>query len=228
MCGRFTTQRGTREMAELFGAAPTGESLSPSYNVAPAQLVQTVIMKDGARTLLPMRWGLIPSWAKDAAIGNNLINARAETVAEKPSFRKAFRERRCLILADGFYEWKSEGGRKRPWHIRLTDREVFAFAGLWECWVPPEGEPVLSCAIITVEANAFMKTIHARMPAILPPEDEAAWLDPSQRDPAALLGLLRPYPSDAMRGQEVSTFVNRPANNSPQCLLPLEGEESQR
>jgi len=222
MCGRFTTQRGTKEMAALFGAAPTGESLAASYNVAPGQVVQTVVLKDGARTLVPMRWGLIPSWAKEASIGDRLINARAETLAEKPSFRKALRERRCLILADGFYEWKTEGGKKRPWHITLADREVFAFAGLWERWAPPDRDPILTCTIVTVEANDFMRPIHARMPAILPASDEALWLDPAQKDPAALLPLLKPYPSDAMRGREVSTLVNRPGNNTPQCLLPLE------
>ena len=162
------------------------------------------------------------SWAKDAAIGNRLINARAETVAEKPAFRKAFRERRCLVLADGFYEWKTEGGRKRPWHITLADRDIFAFAGLWERWTPEGGEAVQSCAIITVETNEFMRPIHARMPAILPEEDQEVWLDHSKKDPAFLLPLLRPYPSKGMRGHEVSTYVNRPANNSPQCVLPLE------
>jgi putative SOS response-associated peptidase YedK len=222
MCGRFTTQRGGREMAGLFGATPTGESLGPSFNVAPGQLVQTVVQTDEGRLLVPMRWGLIPSWAKDAAIGNRLINARAETVSEKPAFRKAFRERRCLILADGFYEWKTEEGLKRPWHITLADQEIFAFAGIWERWTPESGEPVQSCAIITVEANEFMRAIHARMPAILPEEDQEAWLDPSNKDPALLLPLLKPYPSEGMRGHEVSTYVNRPANNSPQCVLPLE------
>ncbi len=222
MCGRFTSRHGTGEMGTLFGAAPVGEALGPSFNVAPGQLVQVVLEADGARVLVPMRWGLIPSWAKDAAIGNRLINARAETVAERPAFRKALRERRCLIVADGFYEWKTEGGRKHPMHITLADREVFAFAGLWERWTDPGGETVQSCAIITVEANDFMRAIHTRMPAILPQEDEAAWLDPSQKDPAALLPLLRPYPSEAMRAREVSTHVNRPGNNSPQCVLPLE------
>jgi len=222
MCGRFTTQRGTREMAALYDAAPTGEALGPSYNVAPGQLVQTVVVVQGARVLAPMRWGLIPSWAKEPAIGNRLINARAETAAEKPSFRKALRERRCLILADGFYEWKTAGGRKRPWHITLADRPVFAFAGLWERWTSPEGEVIRSCAILTVEANDFMRPLHARMPVILPEPDEAAWLDPAQKDPAALQPLLRPYPSETLRGCEVSTWVNSPANNTPQCVLPME------
>ncbi len=221
MCGRCTTRKGTKEFAGLFHAVPTGESHGPSYNVAPGQLVQTVVLVDGARVLLPMRWGLIPSWADSPAIGNRLINARAETVAEKPAFRKALRERRCLILADGFYEWKTEKGHKHPWHITLANRKAFAFAGLWERWTPKGGETVQSCTIITVEANEFMRPIHARMPAILMEEDEETWLDPSKSDPASLLPLLRPYPSDAMRGCEVSTNVNRPDNNSPQCVLPL-------
>lgn len=223
MCGRFTARLGTPDLAALFHAAPSGESLSPSYNVAPGQLVPVVIVEDGVRVLLSMRWGLIPSWAKDPAIGNRLINARAETVAEKPSFRRALRERRCLILSDGFYEWKVAGGRKTPYHVTLGDRDVFAFAGLWERWVSPEGDELRTCAIVTTAANAFMRAIHERMPVILASGDEARWLDPAVKDPAALLPLLSPYEGGPMLARPVSTLVNRPSNNSPQVLLPLDG-----
>ena len=221
MCGRFTVQVGTPDLADLFGAVPVGESLKPSFNAAPGHLVPVVIREGDGLCLSSFKWGLIPSWAKDPAIGNKLINARAETVAEKPSFRQAFMKRRCLILADGFFEWKSEGGRKVPYHITLTDRSVFAFAGLWERWRPEKGEEIRSCVIITTAANDFMRPIHHRMPVILPAGSEGAWLDPNQRDRQALLELLVPYPSSAMRAVVVSTLVNSPRNNSPQCLLPM-------
>ena len=222
MCGRFTIQMGTADLGALFHAAPRGESLAPSFNVAPGQLVPVVLREEDRLVLTSMRWGLVPSWAKDAAIGNRLINARVETVAEKPTFRKAFRERRCLVVADGFYEWRAEGKRKVPYHITLADRDVLSFAGLWERWVSPEGEDLRTCAIVTVAANDFMRTIHERMPAILPKDKEAQWLDPAQKDAAALLCLLGPYPPSLMRARKVSTLVNRPTENSPQCLLPLE------
>ncbi len=222
MCGRFTVRLGTADLAAVFQAAPSGESPAPSFNVAPGQTVPVVVREGDRLILTSMRWGLVPSWAKDASIGNRLINARAETLAEKPSFRRALRDRRCLIPADGFFEWKAEGRRKAPYHITLADREVFAFAGLWERWATQEGEELRSCAIVTVAANAFMRAIHERMPAILTPEDEARWLDPSVRDPAALLPLLHPYDAGAMRARRVSTLVNKPENNSPQVLLPLE------
>jgi len=225
MCGRFTARRGTADLAALFHAAPSGESLAPSFNVAPGQLVPVIVREEDSLVLTSMRWGLVPSWAKDPAIGNRLINARAETLAEKPSFRRALRDRRCLIPADGFYEWKAEGKRKVAHHITLADRQVFAFAGLWERWVSPEGEELRTCAIVTVAANGFMRSIHERMPAILPPADEARWLDPALKDTAELLSLLRPYEAGPMQARKVSALVNSPANNSPQVLLPLDGED---
>lgn len=222
MCGRFTVRMDARESARVFGVSSEGGEYTPSFNVAPAQKVPVVLIQDGQRVMDTFQWGLIPSWAKDPAIGNRLINARAETVAEKPSFRQAFLRRRCLILADGFYEWKREGKRKQPVHITLKDRSGFAFAGLWEHWQSPGGETVKSCTIITTEANEFMRPIHHRMPVILPKDKENTWLDPATADREVLLALLLPYPSDLMQAVPVSTFVNRPGNDGLECVLPFE------
>lgn len=223
MCGRFTSRVDPSGLASLYGAAFQGEGLAPSYNVAPGKRVPVVVLEEGRRVLRAFVWGLVPFWAKDRAIGNRLINARAETLAEKPAFRQAFRKRRCLILADGFYEWKTAGSRKVPHHIFLPDREVFAFAGLWERWEPPEGEPLLSCAVVTTAANAFMAPIHDRMPVILTPQGEVRWLDPAS-PPEVLRALLAPY-AGPMAARAVSTLVNSPRNDLPDCLLPLEAEE---
>ncbi|MGC8723424.1 MAG: SOS response-associated peptidase [Acidobacteriota bacterium] len=222
MCGRFTVRLPTPDLAAAFGVAARARETAPSFNVAPGREVPVVVDEGEGRRLDAFRWGLIPRWAKDPSIGERLINARAETVAEKPAFRQAFLHRRCLILADGFYEWKAEGTRKTPYFISVEGVPVFAFAGLWERWAPPDGEPVLSCAILTVEANAFMRSIHHRMPVILPPEAHGAWLDPHNGDRQALLALLRPFPSEGMRAHPVSTFVNAARHDSIQCVLPLE------
>jgi putative SOS response-associated peptidase YedK len=221
MCGRFTVRMDARESARVFGVSKADGEYTPSFNVAPAQKVPVVLIREGQRVMDTFQWGLIPSWAKDPATGNRLINARAETVADKPSFRQAFLRRRCLILADGFYEWKSEGKRKQPVHITLKDRSGFAFAGLWEHWQSPGGDTVKSCTIITTEANAFMRPLHHRMPVILPKDKEDTWLDPATTDREVLLALLVPYPSDLMLAVPVSTFVNRPGNDGPECLLPF-------
>ena len=162
-------------------------------------------------------WGLIPSWAKDPAIGNKMINARAETVSEKPSFRSAFKKRRCLILADGFYEWQKTDDGKQPYHIKMEDDSPFAFAGLWEAW-DKYGEEIRSGTIITTDANDLMNEIHHRMPVILHPEDYGLWLDPDFDEKEALTSLLKPYPSDAMEAYPVSRRVNKPANNEPSVL----------
>ena len=168
-----------------------------------------------------VRWGLIPNWAKDAKIGYSLINARADTVAEKPAFRSAFKRRRCLIPADGFYEWQATGTKvKQPYFIRMMDQEPFAFAGLWEEWTP-EGEEIQSCSIITTDPNELMKPIHNRMPAILSANDYTAWLDPEEL-PDTLKGLLHPYDLGQMEAYPVSTFVNRPINQGPKCIERLE------
>jgi putative SOS response-associated peptidase YedK len=183
--------------------------------------VLTVLDADDGRRAGFLRWGLIPSWAKEPSIGDRMINARAETVAEKPSFRRALQKRRCLILADGFYEWRAEGKRKTPMFISLASREPFGFAGLWESWRSPTGETVRSCTIITTAPNALMESIHNRMPVILPREVEARWLDRSIEDPARLLPLLAPYPAGEMDAYEVAALVNSPRNDSPACIAPV-------
>jgi putative SOS response-associated peptidase YedK len=224
MCGRFTLTADPGVVARRFGAPPLqGGGTSPRYNVAPAQTVITVT-DDGRRQLELMRWGLIPAWAKDPAIGSRLINARAETLAEKPAFRAAFRRRRCLIPADGFYEWTAgPEGKRRPMRIRLTSGQPFAFAGLWDEWRPADGgPPIRTCTIITCAPNELMATLHHRMPVILTPEAEAVWLDPSITDPERLLPLLVPYPADQMVAYPVSPLVNSPAHDSPQLVLPID------
>ena len=198
MCGRYSLKADIAQLAMRFEFAADEAIHEPAYNIAPTQQVLTVT-NDGERRASYMRWGLIPFWAKDAKIGYRMINARGETVAEKPSFRTALRKRRCLILADGFYEWQKLGGKqKRPMRIVLKSGEPFAFAGLWETWKDPEGEMVKSCTIITTAANDFLRPIHDRMPVILPRESESFWLDKDVEDPLALTSVIAPYP-DSMR-----------------------------
>jgi putative SOS response-associated peptidase YedK len=176
-------------------------------------------LEDGERRLDLLRWGLIPSWAKDPAVGARTINARAETVAEKPSFRAAFRRRRCLVLADGYYEWRKEGSKKQPYYIRMRDEAPFAFAGLWEYWSPgDDAETLETCTLITTEANELTRAIHDRMPVILPPDAYEVWLDPELDDRPRLLSLLRPYESQALIADPVSTHVNNPKHDDPECV----------
>lgn len=221
MCGRFTLTVSPEQLQDQFGLAePPPADLGPRYNIAPSQAV-AVITNSPQRKLEIFQWGLIPSWAKDPKIGNKLINARAETLAEKPSFRTALKRRRCLVVADGFYEWKKEGSRKTPMYITLDDGRPFGFAGLWEIWQPPDGSLLKTCTIITTEPNALTGQIHNRMPAILPPEDYDAWLQPGEAPAETLLPLLRPYDARHMKAVPVSTRVNRPEFDSPECVLPL-------
>jgi putative SOS response-associated peptidase YedK len=203
---------------ETFEIEEYPSSITPNYNVAPTQEVAAVVEDDDKRKLEMVHWGLIPSWAKDPAIGNKMINARAETVSEKPSFRSAFKKRRCLILADGFYEWKKTDDDKQPYHVKMEDGSPFAFAGLWETW--KDGPEIRSCTIITTEANDLMNEIHHRMPVILPPEDYDMWLDPDFEEKEALTSLLKPYPADAMEAYPVSRRVNKPSNNEPSVVEP--------
>ncbi len=222
MCGRFTLTTDIEQLEERFSFHAANLSCTPRYNIAPSQAVFTVIGDEkGSRGGL-LRWGLIPSWAKDAAIGNRMINARAETVAEKPSFRRALQQRRCLILADGFYEWRQEGKKKTPLFITLTSRAPFAFAGLWETWRPPDGEAIHSCTIITTTPNTLMASIHNRMPVILAREAETTWLDRTITEPEKLLPLLVPYPETLMDAYEVALTVNSPKNDSPACIAPVQ------
>ncbi len=217
MCGRYSLTADPEELARRFEFAGDWKHLKPRYNVAPTQQVLAVVGGDERRGGL-MRWGLIPHWAKQRKPGRPLINARAETVAERPAFRAAFRRRRCLVLADGFYEWQRAGGRKRPMRIVLDSQEPFAIAGLWSVWTDPEGQRISSCAIITTEANDLLKPIHDRMPVILPRDAEEFWLDPDVDDPGALGSLLIPYAAGAMDTYEVSPLVNSAANDSPEII----------
>jgi putative SOS response-associated peptidase YedK len=220
MCGRYTLTVPVEILAEEFGVTGPLPEVPPSYNIAPTQEVAAVLADDGERRLEMLRWGLIPSWADDPGIGSRMINARSETVPEKPSFRRAFRERRCLILADGFYEWKRTNDGKQPYYIRMEGGRPFAFAGLWESWRGGR-EEIRSCTILTTEANDRVSNIHHRMPVILAPEDHGLWLDPDVREADPLLPLLTPYPDDVMEAYPVSRFVNRPANDGPRCVEPL-------
>jgi putative SOS response-associated peptidase YedK len=208
-------------VAEVFGL-DREPSLKPRYNVAPTQPVPIIrILRTNPETkqreLVSVRWGLVPSWADDPGVGNRLINARAETVASKPAFREAFKHRRCLVPADGFYEWKKEGARKQPVYVRRKDGLPFAFAGLWEEW-EREGEVIESCVIITTDANPLMAEFHDRMPVILDPKDYGLWLDPEVQDPKRLEPLLQPFPSDELEVYPVSRLVNDPKHEDPKCL----------
>ncbi|MEW5957171.1 MAG: SOS response-associated peptidase [Chloroflexota bacterium] len=222
MCGRFTLTTDTRQLAETFSGYAVPDELAPRYNIAPSQAV-AVIANNGQQKIELFQWGLIPSWAKDPQIGNRLINARAETLADKPSFKTAYKRRRCLILADGFYEWQQAAGSKTktPVYIRLASGEPFAFAGLWESWRGPEDSHILSCTIITTMPNELLAQIHNRMPVILPPTVYEQWLDPTERSPEQLNGLLTPYPATEMTAHPVSKLVNSPQNDTPECVKPL-------
>ena len=221
MCGRFTLTADQDSFEDRFSLTRFDLGWVPSFNIAPTQEVLTVTNDGSENRPELMRWGLVPSWAKDPKIGNRMINARSETLAEKPSFRTAFKRRRCLIPADGFYEWKREGKAKKPMLITANSGGLFAFAGLWETWKQPDDSWLLTCAIITTSANEFMKSIHDRMPVILPRESEASWLDPEEQDTAMLSELLLPYDSDRMEAYEVSTLVNSPRNNFPEVIEPV-------
>ena len=217
MCGRYYFFTPADIVAERFGLsrAPT---LRPRYNIAPQSEAFVVVAEGGARRLAAMRWGLVPSWSKDPASAYRMINARAETVPEKPSFRGPFRRQRALVPADGFYEWKREGSGKRPYALRLSSREPFAMAGLWDRWKAPEGSELLSFTILTTAANPLVSSVHDRMPVILPREAESTWLDPDQSE-GALKALLVPYAGE-MEALPLSTAVNNPHNDGPELLDP--------
>ena len=219
MCGRFALGWPSKNVKEHFHL-PEVPKLVPRYNIAPSQDVAVIrhLTEDRPRQLDMLHWGLIPHWAKDRKIGYKMINARAETLAEKPSFRTAFKKRRCLIAADGFYEWLHSGKIKQPYHIKLKDGNLFGFAGLWESWHDPEGGRLESCTIITTGANALVKQIHDRMPVIIQPESYDLWLDINTRK-ETLQQLLRPYPAEEMVAYQVSSKVNSPKNDTPDCLL---------
>lgn len=222
MCGRFTLVADPNDLREIFPWLNIPHPPEPRYNVAPTQPV-AVIPNDGKHTLDYFNWGLIPSWAKDPSIGSRMINARAETLEEKPSFRSAFRRRRCLIPASGFYEWKSEPGQKAktPIYIQQKNGKPFAFGGLWERWESPDGSTIFSCTIITTPPNDLVSQVHDRMPLILEQADHAVWLDPGEPPLDKLKTLLKPYPSEILQAYPVSKMVNKPDYDSPELIRPI-------
>ena len=222
MCGRYNLIEDARALVDFFTLDNSLE-MPPRYNIAPSQDIPVVRQSGEGRDLSLLRWGLIPHWAKDHKIGYRMINARAETVAEKPSFRTAFRRRRCLIPATGFYEWKKVAGGKQPYNIRMEDGGLFAFAGLWERWKGSDGNLVESCTIIVTDANELIRPVHDRMPVILDPADYGIWLDPGLQDPAQLQPLLVPHPSAGMDLYPVSSRVGSPANDDSELVQPLRG-----
>ena len=225
MCGRFTSQAKPKEIEKEFDVKVSDNELfTPRYNIAPTQTIAAVLESDGKRIIEGLRWGLIPGWAKDQSIGSKMINARAETLAEKPSFKNAFRSHRCIIPASGFYEWqKQTKGAKQPFYFRIKDKDIFGFAGLYEHWLDKEtGEQIETCTIITTEANKVLEPIHERMPVILKPEDYEQWLDAKEKDTDKLQKLLALYPSEEMESYQVSKAVNSLSNDSPELLEEIE------
>lgn len=223
MCGRYSLSKLEQVLRLFPSILDVPKNVPPRFNIAPTQPILAIANNEPDR-LQFFHWGLIPSWAKDQSIGNKMINARAETLAEKPAFRTALKRRRCLIPADGFYEWRKDphSKAKTPMHIRLREGEPFAFAGLWETWESPDGSVVPSCTIITTAPNELMSSIHDRMPVILSPADHEAWLHAA--DSADALRLLRPFPARAMEAFAVSKRVNAPANDDAHLIEPVEEE----
>lgn len=221
MCGRYSLFADYSSLLERFDIEEVSideSEYTPSYNIAPTHQVLAVV-NDGTKNRLGMlRWGLIPPWAKDEKIGSKMINARAETAAEKPSFRNAFKKKRCLIIADSFYEWRRTDDQKTPMRIKLKSGEPFAFAGLWESWKSPEGKIISTCSILTTKPNDLMATIHDRMPVVLSKDAEKVWLDPKVDDPEVLGKLLKPFDASEMEAYEVSSAVNSPKNNGPELI----------
>ena len=220
MCGRYTLISNISELQGRFGFVMEPAEVKPRFNIAPTQQVLTVV-NEGERRSELMRWGLVPSWAKDIKIGSRMINAVSETAATKPAFRSAFRRRRCLVLADGFFEWRKEGKKRFPMYFTPKSGEPMAFAGLWENWKSPDGEWIRSCSILTTAANSFIEPIHNRMPVILSAETEPLWLDPLTETPDTLEPLLLPAPPELLDVREVSTTVNNVRNDNPDCVAPL-------
>ncbi|MCX7717347.1 MAG: SOS response-associated peptidase [Candidatus Sumerlaeaceae bacterium] len=223
MCGRFALTTTAADLKEFLDTEEIPD-LAPRYNIAPTQPVLIIRLRESApsREAAHVVWGLIPPWAPDPSIGNRLINARADSAAAKPAFRHAMKRRRCLIPADGFYEWAARPGRtKQPYLIRRRDGAPFAFAGLWETWHGPNGEEIESCTILTTEPNDLLKPIHSRMPVILPREAHGQWLDTAGHSPERIQSLLQPCPAEGWEAVAISTRINSPANDDPQCQQPM-------
>jgi putative SOS response-associated peptidase YedK len=226
MCGRFTLQIPPELLAEIFGILEI-PVFPARFNIAPTQQAPVIRQAgDGQNYCAVMRWGLIPSWAKDPSIGNRMINARSETVVGKPAFRHAVRRSRCIVPASGFYEWREEGGKKRPHFIRLKDGSPIFFAGLWERWKSPQGEAVDSFTILTTQANSLISSLHERMPVILKPEATPLWLDSETTDPDRLKSLYLPHPADLMEMWPVSPLVNSPRNDFPELIAQIANSSS--
>ncbi len=221
MCGRYTLTADAESIQLAFNLDSVEGWLEPRFNIAPSQQAPVISNRD-PKQLSFMKWGLVPSWAKDPKIGNRMINARSETAAEKPSFRTAFKRRRCLIPADGYYEWAKRGKRKTPMYISHAERELFAFAGLWESWKQPDGSWLNTCAILTTEANESIRPIHHRMTVIVEPEDYELWLAPRELMPDEWLPLMAGPTPEQLSFHEVSTLVNSPANDNPMLITPVD------
>ena len=219
MCGRFSLTASGETIAQQFDLAEVPD-IPKHYNIAPTQTVATIVVKN-ERQYQPMRWGLIPHWAKDPKIGNRLINARVETVTEKPSFRNLIKQKRCLVIADGYYEWQSQKGRKQPYYFQIGEHQPFAFAGLWDTWRSPDGE-IMSCTLLTTDASAEVSPVHHRMPVIVPPQAYSQWLDPNLTDPEAVLPLLNSDIYQSLSSYPVSAVVNNPTKDSAECVQPVE------
>ncbi len=220
MCGRFVLTANPEVIQQQFDLDTPPKGVQARYNIAPTQPVG-VITNDNPGEMDYFNWGLIPSWSKDPSIGSRMINARGETVHEKPSFRSAFKRRRCLIPANGFYEWSGKPKQKKPYFVHLKNQELFAFAGLWEVWHGPEGEIIKSCTIITTEPNELVKPLHNRMAVIVEKEGYDLWLSPDELPAEALRPLLRGYDADKMDVYEVSKVVNNVRNDTPECIVPV-------
>ena len=222
MCGRFEIHNTLEIIAKVFGIDSVTFDYAPSYNIAPSQDILLVV-NEGKRRLVKSRWGFVPPWSQELSDGYKMINARAESVAEKPSFRQAFQNQRCPVVADGFYEWKKEGTRKRPFYIRLKSGKPFGFAGLYNIWKSPEGEQIRTSTIITTDANELVHPLHDRMPVIASPDAYDMWLDPNIHDKALLQNILKSYPSEELEAYEVTSLVNSPKNNAPENIQKIGG-----
>jgi putative SOS response-associated peptidase YedK len=224
MCGRYSLTRRQSDLIERFGIVELlslDEEIEPRFNIAPSQKVPVVLEHEGKRALTMLKWGLIPFWTKDLATQKPVINARCETMATKPFFRQALKAKRCLIPADGFYEWRHEGKSKLPMYIHTPEREIFSFAGLWDEWRSPEGDVLRTCTIITTAANETMSAVHDRMPIIIRPEHEDLWLDPKVDDAKQLEIALEPLSNDRLQMYQVSTKVNAAGKESPDMVEPV-------
>jgi putative SOS response-associated peptidase YedK len=220
MCGRFVLTVNPDAIQTEFNLTNVPAAMSPRYNIAPTQPV-AIITNEKPDELTFYNWGLIPSWSKDKSVASKLINARSETAAEKPSFRSAFKRRRCIIPTDGYYEWQARDGQKIPHFIHMEDQKLFGIAGLWEVWHSPEGDEIRTCSILTTDANDFAQTIHNRMPVILDREDYNLWLSPDEKPAPVLQALMKPYQGKNLTAYSVSKMVNRPGVDTPELIVPV-------